>query len=161
MPPRVRYHYLDMRTLVLVWLTVALVAGLAFGQKDIDDLRKRAEQGDADAQHSLGVMYHNGEGVPQDYAEAVKWYRLAAEQGFAVAQLNLVFMYYNGEGVPQDYVQAHKWSNLAASKATGDNREKATSLRDAVAAQMTREQIAEAQRLAREWTPKTWEELKL
>ena len=45
-------------------------------------------------------MYANGEGVPEDDAEAVRWYRLAAEQGLASAQLNLRFMYANGEGVP-------------------------------------------------------------
>ncbi len=47
-------------------------------------------------------MYDNGRGVPQDYQEALKWYRLAAEQGNAIAQYNLGFMYDNGEGVPQD-----------------------------------------------------------
>jgi TPR repeat protein len=62
-----------------------------------------AEQGDASAQYNLGVMYANGYGVPQDYAEAVRWYRLAAGQGNAKAQYNLGLMYYNGEGVPQDY----------------------------------------------------------
>ena len=85
--------------------------------------------------------------------------RLAAEQGDADAQHNLGFMYYNGEGVPQDYVQAHKWINLAASRTTldaGDYR----SARDAVAEKMTASQVAEAQRLAREWQPKTWEQLK-
>ena len=48
-----------------------------------------AEQGDADAQYNLGVMYANGQGVSQDYKTAVKWYRLAAEQGNPRAQGNL------------------------------------------------------------------------
>ena len=48
-----------------------------------------AEQGNAAAQTNLGVMYDNGQGVPQDYAAAVRWYRLAAEQGYAAAQSNL------------------------------------------------------------------------
>ena len=61
-------------------------------------------------------MYDNGEGVPQDYAEAVKWYRLAAEQGNAKAQYNLAVMYDNGEGVPQDYAEAVKWYRLAAEQ---------------------------------------------
>ena len=52
-----------------------------------------------DAQSILGVMYANGRGVPQDYAEAVKWYRLAADQGDAEAQHNLGVMYASGEGV--------------------------------------------------------------
>ena len=51
--------------------------------------RKAAEQGDADAQYNLGISYDRGEGVPQDYVEAVKWYRKAAEQGDADAQNKL------------------------------------------------------------------------
>ncbi len=52
-----------------------------------------AEQGEAFAQSNLGLMYERGQGVPQDYKEAVKWYRLAAEQGDAEAQFNLGIMY--------------------------------------------------------------------
>ena len=59
-------------------------------------------------------MYANGQGVTQDYAEAVKWFKLAAAQGYASAQYNLGLMYANGQGVTQDYVIAHMWSNLAA-----------------------------------------------
>jgi len=118
--------------------------------------RRAAEQGDADAQHNLGFMYRNGQGVPQDHAEAVKWYRRAAEQGNALAQNNLGVMYGTGKGVPQDYVQAHLWYNLAAStQKEPEERERAARNRDLVAARMTPAQIAEAQRLAREWRPKT------
>ena len=60
-----------------------------------------AEQGNADAQYNLGVMYDNGRGVPQDDKTAVKWYRLAAEQGDASAQSNLGVMYGTGQGVPR------------------------------------------------------------
>ena len=109
--------------------------------------RLAAAQGHASAQNTLGVMYGTGEGVPQDDAEAVRWYRLAAEQGHASAQNNLGLMYSNGRGVPQDYVSAHMWLNVAA--ATGlENARKAS---ENVAANMTREQIAEAQARAREW----------
>src|SRR6476620_11960473 len=76
-------------------------------------LRKLAGQGDAEAQSRLGYMYYQGQGVPQDYAAALKWYRLAADQGNAEAQFDLAFMYYEGLGVPQDHVQAHKWLTLA------------------------------------------------
>ena len=86
--------------------------------------------------------------------------RLAAEQGNAAAQYNLGVMYNNGRGVPQDYVQAHKWLNLAASRTTPEKAEDYRPARDEVAEQMTTSQIAEAQRLAREWQPKTWEQLK-
>ena len=112
--------------------------------------RPLADQGDARAQNNLGVMYSNGQGVPQDYAEAVRWYRKAADQGFARAQNNLGVMYSNGRGVPQDYVQAHMWLNLAATKGDKD----AVEGRDQVARKMTTAQIAEAQKLAREWKPK-------
>ena len=64
-------------------------------------VRKAAEQGDAVAQYKLGVMYYDGSGVLQDYAEAVKWYREAAEQGHAIAQNSLGQMYDLGQGVPQ------------------------------------------------------------
>ncbi len=117
--------------------------------------RKAVEQGLAEAQHSLGVMYDNGWGVPQDYAEAVKWYRKAAEQGHAGTQINLGRMYGKGHGVPQDFVQAHMWFNLAASRSEpGADRDLAIKLREFVAEKMTPAQIAEAQRLAREWKAK-------
>ncbi len=117
--------------------------------------RKAADQvRDADAQYSLASLYDTGLGVPQDYAAAASWLRKAADQGHATAQYNLGVMYENGRGVPQDYVQAHKWFNLAASRATEAYvREQGTKNRDTVAAQMTPQQIAEAQRLAREWKP--------
>ena len=70
---------------------------------DIDDCRVRAEQGNSSAQLNLGLMYDEGQGVLQDYKEAVKWYRLAAEQGYSKAQYNLGLMYYKGLGVPQDW----------------------------------------------------------
>ena len=117
--------------------------------------RPLADLGDADAQINLGVMYANGEGVPQDYAQAVAWYRKAADQGIAEAQNNLGVMYANGQGVPQDYIQAHMWSNLAASRLTDPtDRADAVKNRDVVAAKMTPAQIAEAQRLASAWKPK-------
>ena len=113
-------------------------------------LRPLAEEGNESAQHILGVIYGQGQGVPQDYVEAVKWYRKAAEQGNATAQLNLGANYAQGLGVPQDYVRAHMWFNLAAIN--GD--EKAVKNRELAASMMAPEQIAEAQKLAREWKPK-------
>ena len=63
-------------------------------------LRRAADQGNADAQFNLGVMYAEGRGVPRDDAEAARWYRCAADQGEAAAQFNLGLMYAKGEGVP-------------------------------------------------------------
>ena len=79
---------------------------------EIDGLRVRAEQGDADAQYHLGVIYVGDQGVPQDDAEAVRWERLAAEQGDARAQSHLGNMYHYGEGVPQDDAEAVRWVEL-------------------------------------------------
>ena len=119
------------------------------------ELRPLAERGNADAQYSLGVMYYEGHGVPQDHAEEVRWYRKAANQGYAEAQYDLGVMYDKGEGVPQDYVQAHMWFNLAALRLPpGTDHAKAVKNRDAIAKLMTPAQIAEAKRLAREWTEK-------
>jgi TPR repeat protein len=112
--------------------------------------RKAAEQGYAHAQTSLGAMYAEGKGVPQDYAAALSWFRKAAEQGYAHAQHNLGFMYVNGQGLPQDYVTAHMWFNLAAA----GGYKNAVKGRDAVAAQLTPAQIAQAQKLGREWLSK-------
>jgi uncharacterized protein len=86
----------------------------------VDALKTRAAQGIAEAQFALGLMYHNGQGIPQDYAEALKWYHLAAAQGDAKAQSNLGFGYYSGQGVPQDYAEALKWHRLAAAQGNAD-----------------------------------------
>ncbi len=113
--------------------------------------RLAADQGDARAQYNLGVLYGNGRGVPQDQTEAVRWFRLAADQGDADAQFNLGFMYATGVGVSQDYVAAHMWYDLAGARSSGDERDIYIGARDSVATRMTPEQIAEAERLAREW----------
>jgi TPR repeat protein len=120
--------------------------------------RKAADQGDAVAQFNLGFMYAKGRGeVPQDYAETAHWYRKAADQGNIDAQFNLGLMYHKGEGVPRDSVEAHMWLSLAASRAAGDDVKKFTNARDLVAQKMTPRQIAEAQRRAAEWKPKSGE----
>ena len=75
-----------------------------------------AEQGNADAQYSLGLMYANGHGDLKDYKTAVKWWKLAAKQGYVDAQNNLGVMYANGYGVPKDYKTAVKWYRLAAKQ---------------------------------------------
>ena len=62
------------------------------------------------------MRYQTGEGVPQDGAEAIRWYRLAAAQGFAEAQFNLGLMYATGEGVPQDDAEAMRWYRLVAAE---------------------------------------------
>jgi len=120
------------RILATLAVVVALLfsAGAAWADSDFDletarpvtpeDVREPAEQGDAFFQFMLGFMYGNGQGVQQDYAEAVKWYRLAAEQGDADAQYNLGLMYRKGQGVPQDDAEAVKWYRLAAAQGYAD-----------------------------------------
>ena len=90
-------------------------------------------------------MYADGLGVPQDYGEAVKWFRLAAEQGNADAQNNLGVMCRDGRGMPQDLVCAHMWLNLAAAQGLEDARHRL----DSLATEMTAEQIMDAQEAAR------------
>jgi len=119
--------------------------------------RLAADQGDAPAQFNLGVMYAEGQGVPQDNAQAAEWYRLAADHNHAQAQYNLGLWYAQGEGGSQDYVSAHMWFNLAASRFPASdtrNRSLAVKNRDVMAGKMSSEQVAEAQKLAREWKPK-------
>ncbi len=116
----------------------------------IQIFQQLANQGNASAQNALGNMYHDGKGVPQDYAVAVGWYQNAADQGDAEAQYSLGLLYEKGRGVTQNYVQAHMWLNLAAAQGQKD----AGKWRDSLAEKMTPAQIAEAQKLAREWKPK-------
>jgi TPR repeat protein len=162
-----------------------LASSFLFGSDDVSEIRIKAEQGNADAQAALGFIYQNGDGVPKDDSESVRWYRKAAEQGNAEAQAALGFIYQIGDGVPKDeleslkwftkaaeqghagaqnvlglfykfgkgvpkdYVEAYKWFNLAAAQ----GKESAAKARSAMAEIMTREQIAEAQKLSRMWKP--------
>ena len=105
-----------------------------------------AGQGNANAQTYLGLAYANSEGVVQDFSEAARWYRLAAAQGNVLAQYILGTRYMRGQGIAQDYTRAHMWFNLAGVKGDSD----AIKNRDIVAKLMTPQQVAEAQKLARE-----------
>jgi uncharacterized protein len=113
--------------------------------------RLAAEQGNAHAQDALGFAYQNGVGTQRDVTEAAKWFRKSAEQDNIDAQFNLGEMYELGNGVQQDYVKAYMWFTLVASHGT---RLYATRGIDRVAQQMSPEQIAEAQKLTRDWKPK-------
>src|SRR5437868_6985124 len=112
--------------------------------------RKAAEQNFAQAEFNLGNCYANGQGVAKDDAEAVKWYRKAAEQDFAQAQVSLALSYALGQGVPKDYVESYKWTLLAASQGDKDAKETMTILEN----NMSREQIAEGQKVARNFKPR-------
>jgi len=102
--------------LLTLSLCVPLIAQEKPLPKDLPSLLKLAEKGDALAQFNLGSMYDNGEGVEQDFKEAVKWYRKAAEQGHANAQTYLGVMYATGRGVENDEEEAIKWLRKAAEQ---------------------------------------------
>jgi Sel1 repeat len=92
----------------------------AFGRKDyasaLNWFRKSADQGDAEAQASLGMMYYDGLGVAQDFAQAFSWYLKAATQGHTTAQDVVGHMYLLGKGVTKDYALALTWLRKAADK---------------------------------------------
>jgi len=109
-------------------------------------LRKAAEQGHPDAQFSLAQMYEDGEFVSQNYTLAAKWYRKAAEHvpnlgGAGEGRNSLGLLYMDGSGVPKNYVLAYMWFALAPAEAN---------LKQA-ALHMSPAQIAQGQRLAKDW----------
>ena len=110
--------------------------------------RLSAMQGYREAQYKLCAMSERGLGVPQDYQEALRWCGLAADQGQGAAMFMLGRLYHTGHGVPPDVVRAHMWYNLATAHGYEDGKK----WRDRLAEEMmTPAQIAEAQKLAREW----------
>jgi TPR repeat protein len=110
-----------------------------------------AQHGQATAQFYLGTMYTKGWGVPQDAAEAARWYQRAAAQGVPEAQYNLGVMYVRGAGVAQDLVQGYLWLHRAAAGLpAGARQDQVVQARERVAAQLTADQLARAQELARQ-----------
>ena len=113
--------------------------------------QKAANQGFAQAQSNLGLMYAKAQGLEQDFKEAVKWWQKAADQGDAAAQSDLGEMYRQGKGVEQDYVTAYAWASIAATN--GNNiapRFKSKFLE----LKMTPAQIAKAEELVKEMVKK-------
>jgi len=123
-------------------------------------LKLSAETGYSDAQLYVGWAYERGNysdgGVlgARNYAEAAKWFRLAADQNERFAQEALGRLYSAGDGVPEDYVISYMWFNLAAAREPPPPWSSAKQGREAIEKLMTPEQIAEAQKLSREWVPK-------
>jgi TPR repeat protein len=119
---------------------------------ELKALQQKAEQGDAEAQCTLGFLYRKGQGVPQDDAQALAWTRKAAEQGHAEAQFNLGVFYRLGQGVPLDLREAVKWSTVAMDRLSGDQRKANAAFLEGTARMLTAERLAEAQKRASEWT---------
>ena len=123
-------------------------------RKPLDDHRfavqlyqEGADNGDADSQYKLGLLYLTGNGALQDFAEAAKWLKLAAEQGYGPAQYELGLIYRNGYGLPTDHVQSYVWLNLAAAAGV----QQAVAARDEVMRALSSKQLAQAQKVSREW----------
>jgi TPR repeat protein len=103
----------NMKVKVLVFISFCLTANLIFARRS-DELRQKAEHGDASAQNKMGDIYCGGN--TPNYEEALKWYRKSAEQGNPLAQVNLGRMYERGYGLAQNYEEALKWYRKSAEK---------------------------------------------
>lgn len=108
---------------------------------------ENAENGDSDAQYKLGLLYLTGNGALQDFAEAAKWLKLAAEQGYGLAQYELGLIYRSGYGLVIDPVQSYVWLNLAAAAGV----QQAAGARDDVMRSLNTRQLAQAQKISRDW----------
>ena len=108
-----------MFTLVL---SLLFVSQIALAQvKDIDAVKEKAENGDAQAQYLLGWCYGTGNaGLSQDYYMATVWLEKAAQQGYEAAQYFLGWCYYYGHGVKKDYKQAEHWYGEAAKQGNAE-----------------------------------------
>ena len=128
----------------LILILTALLTFQSAAASEFDDMKALAELGMAAAQNNLALMYDNGEGVPENDAEAVKWYRKAADQGYADAQSNLGLMYAKGEGVPENSIRAYVLWSMAKTQ----GHTKAAGNLDILKPKMTPQQIADGQALA-------------
>jgi TPR repeat protein len=133
-------------------LGLSYLKGLGVETNNIEAVkwfRKAAEQNVAPAQFNLGCCYVNGDGVPKDYSEAFKWHFKAADQGEPVAQCIVGNDYLLGFGIPKDNIEAYKWLNLSVAQ----GNQTAKSVLEFLEKQMTPEQVADAQKLTREYKP--------
>lgn len=115
--------------------------------RTLEGMRRLAEQGDALAQFGMGVRYHSGEDVPQDYAEAFRWFSLAAEQGNVPAQATLGAYYWAGRGTAVDLPKAYFWSLLAETGGDEASKQRVALL----ASRLNRNQMLAAQQQANDW----------
>ncbi len=107
---------------IIYWLAWGIISIIhwIFAPSDYTETLKLAEQGVAAAENKIGDMYYSGEGIIQDYGEAMKWYRKAANQGNAEGEYNIGILYWNGYSVPEDYDEAMKWFKKAAKQGNLD-----------------------------------------
>lgn len=148
---------IGMAGLAMAFLAFSVFAGdledgvNAYNNKDYDSaakfFSKAAEQGNAQAQLKMGMLYATGSGVALDDQKAVSWYLKASEQKIAEAQFYAAVRYANGQGIGMDYVESCKW--LIISGKAGF--EFSTLFREFLEKNMTPDNIAEAQKRASEW----------
>ena len=122
------------------------------GTEALKWFRQASSSGSADADYEIGNCYLEGIGTAKDSEEGIRWIQQAAEKGAAAGQNALASAYQRGAGVPKDYLQAYKWYALAAAQ----DDEHAADIRFTMAkleTQLTKDQLAEAQRLAHEFKP--------
>ncbi len=124
----------------------------ANGAEGLEWFRKAVAQGSADAEYQIGKCFLEGIGVSKDIEQGIQWMRHAAERGFPPAQNRLGLCYEKGIGVPKDALQAYKWFALAAAKDDVHAPEIHVSMAK-MEAQLKPDEVAEAQRLAREFKP--------
>jgi len=114
--------------------------------KKVEETLKNSREAAIRQQHNLGVLYSTGIGMPLDFEKSVKWFHKAAEQGLLESQINLGIAYQGGFGVPKDTIKAYIWFNFASANGS----KLAPEYRDNIAQFMSRLQIQEAQRTARD-----------
>ena len=107
--------YFVYRFLFLLFKRRVLRYNRVLSNQAVELFKKSADQGYANAQSNLALMYYNGEGVQKDYKQAVEWFKKSANQGNADAQFNLGNMYIYGKGVQKDYKQAAYWFSLSCN----------------------------------------------
>ena len=121
-------------------------------QKPIEEVKAKAEAGDAESEVELGRRYDKGEGVVKDHAEAAKWYRKAAEQNDVNAQFNLGMCYEEADSGTEDWAEVYKWLSLAAMQGHEGAKKFMTAVLETKL--MTPEQIAQGQKRVREFKPR-------
>ncbi|GAJ51133.1 tetratricopeptide repeat protein, partial [Aeromonas salmonicida] len=111
---------------------------------------KAAQQGHTAAQYAYGEMLRLGQGGKEDYAQAIKQYRLAAQQGDRMAQYRMGTLREEGLGAPRNRVHAYAWLSMAATEGMSE----AVQARDELEAAMTKPEVKQAQKLSEHWFSK-------
>jgi len=135
-------------------LLICVLPFTAYSNKKADlqfnALKLAAAEGDADKQYELAKLYAEGEGVEQNWVEAVKWYRKAAEQGHDLAQFKVGLSYQNGKGVPQSDTEAYVWLNISSENGAPLNgRGRAGKLADEIRVSLSASQLEQAENIAK------------